>query len=45
MTTMMAFPEDGPGAPLEIANISIEQTKSWKFYMILFSLKNFNSCW
>ena len=28
MTTMMAFQEDGPGALLENANISIEQTKS-----------------
>ena len=41
MTTMMAFQEDGPGVLLENANISIEQTKSRKVFMvsIIFCLK------
>ena len=41
MTTMMAFQEDDPGALLKSANISIEQTKSRKVFMInfAFSLK------
>ena len=40
MITMMAF-QDGPGALFENANISIEQTKSRKFFMvsIIFFLK------
>ena len=41
MKTMMAFQEDGPSALLEIVNISIEETKSWKVYIvnIIFFLK------
>ena len=41
MTTMMAFQEDSPGALLENANISIEQTKNQKVFMvnIIFFLK------
>ena len=34
MTTMMAFQEDGPGTLLENANISIEQIKSRKVFMV-----------
>ena len=43
--TLMTFQKDGPVALLETVNISIEQTQSWKVYMILFSLKNCNCCW
>ena len=41
MTTMMAFQEDGPGVLLENDNISIEQTKSWKVFIVnvIFFLK------
>ena len=34
LTTMIAFQEDGSGALLENANISIEQTKSRKVFMV-----------
>ena len=34
MTTMMTFQEDGPGALLETASTSIEQTKNWKVYVV-----------
>ena len=34
MAMMMAYQEDGPGALLENTNISFEQTKSQKVYVI-----------
>ena len=41
ITTMMVFQEDGPEVLLENDNINIEQTKSWKVFIVhvIFFLK------